>query len=477
MLAAESISNEKGLTHYWNEACQENSSLLWLPTKTALQDLDTTCSKESLSAMGGKSWYSMKSHLAPQKSSHKICLQSFTSFRAGFAGLETTKKSSKNPYRKPAKVSRKKSRKVRLYPAPEQKLSFNLWFEASRWTYNKAKEICDKCRESKLAAPNLITLRKQVLEEVPERLSGVPFLVKAGGVVDYMNARSNAASKYKQTGEIQEVHFRSRKNPEQSCWIKPESVTKDGVYPRLIGKQKQSEYYKPVGECVLKRHNGRYTVFVIIENTPACETQASGEIVSIDPGIRTFLTWYSGEGCGKIGENDFTKLFRLCMQMDALISRRSKSRNHRQRRGMKRAIGRLRNRITELVNELHQKAALFFARNFDVILLPAFETKGMAQRGMRKINSKTARMMLTFSHYKFKRFLKHKAREHGKIVVEVNEAYTSQTVSWTGEVKDIGGARNISSGRGAARVVVDRDYNGARGIMLRALRASSMKAI
>ncbi|NEO22000.1 zinc ribbon domain-containing protein, partial [Moorena sp. SIO4A5] len=75
--------------------------------------------------------------------------------------------------------------------------------------------------------------------------------------------------------------------------------------------------------------------------------------------------------------------------------------------------------------------------------------------------------MLTFAHYRFKEFLKHKAQETGKTVVDVCEAYTSKTVSWTGELVNIGGSRIIKSLVDGRRM--DRDINGARGIFLRAL--------
>lgn len=75
--------------------------------------------------------------------------------------------------------------------------------------------------------------------------------------------------------------------------------------------------------------------------------------------------------------------------------------------------------------------------------------------------------MLTLSHYKFKQFLKHKAFENGKVVLDVNEAYTSKTVSWTGEIiPKLGGAKVIKSSDGR---MMPRDWNGARGIFLRAL--------
>ncbi|WP_293109217.1 zinc ribbon domain-containing protein [Moorena sp. SIO3I6] len=70
----------------------------------------------------------------------------------------------------------------------------------------------------------------------------------------------------------------------------------------------------------------------------------------------------------------------------------------------------------------------------------------MSKKGNRKIRSKTVRNMLTFAHYRFKEFLKHKAQETGKTVVDVCEAYTSKTVSWTGELVNIGGSRIIRVG-------------------------------
>jgi putative transposase len=76
--------------------------------------------------------------------------------------------------------------------------------------------------------------------------------------------------------------------------------------------------------------------------------------------------------------------------------------------------------------------------------------------------------MLTLSHYKFKQFIKHKAEEYDKIVIDLNEAYTSKTVSWTGEIiNNLGGSTIINS-----RIddkIINRDLNRAGGIYLRAL--------
>ena len=61
--------------------------------------------------------------------------------------------------------------------------------------------------------------------------------------------------------------------------------------------------------------------------------------------------------------------------------------------------------------------------------------------------------------------LENAAKLVGKTVLRVNEAYTSKTASWTGEIVKIGSAKQITS----QGITLDRDVNGARGIFLRAL--------
>ena len=101
---------------------------------------------------------------------------------------------------------------------------------------------------------------------------------------------------------------------------------------------------------------------------------------------------------------------------------------------------------------------------------PRIREPSLAQKILSsQIKSKflVPKMMMTFAHYRFKNCLKHKAYETGKLVLDVNEAYTSKTCSWTGEVKNNLGGAKVMVGRDGQRM--DRDINGARGIFLRAL--------
>ena len=125
-------------------------------------------------------------------------------------------------------------------------------------------------------------------------------------------------------------------------------------------------------------------------------------------------------------------------------------------------------RQVSFMRSVYPEVAKFLTDNFDVILLPTFEVSEMVVKNSGKIRSKSVRQMLNWSHYRFKEFLKHKAFETGKRVIDCCEAYTSKTVSWTGElVQNLGGKKVIKSQ--FENKAMDRDLNGARGIFLRAL--------
>ena len=225
-----------------------------------------------------------------------------------------------------------------------------------------------------------------------------------------------------------------------------------------------------VRDSRLIKENGRYYVCIPHTNAPiAINADNQGQrVVALDPGVRTFISFFSEDSCGKIGDGDFTQVFKLCLSIDKMISILSKTKDVLKRFRLKSAIGRAKWKIHDLIDELHFKTAMFFVQNFDVILLPTFEVSQMVRRDRRKIRSKTVRSMLSLAHYKFKLRIKQKAKEFGKIVLDVNEAFTSKTVSWTGEiVEKLGVRKNIKSKLNG--LVMDRDINGARGIMLRAM--------
>ena len=307
-----------------------------------------------------------------------------------------------------------------------------------------------------------------MLLNMPDWVKEVPYQIKAIAIKDACTAVKQCKKRYQQTQQFHEAKYRSRHDPKQTVFIPKSAMSKHGVYYTLLGKLKSYENIpQPKGDCRLTLENGRWFINVPIAMDVRAENQS--RIVAVDPGVRSFITFFSPKSCGKLGAGDFSRIQRLCHHLDDLISRMSKA-VRQQRYKMKKAAKRMRWKIKDLIDELHHKATLFLVENFDVILIPKFETSEMSKKAQRKIRAKSVRSMLTFAHFRFQEFLKFKASEYGKQVVNVNEAYTSKTCSWNGIIKEIGGAKYIKD----ENIVVDRDYNGARGIFLRALRDSAI---
>ena len=259
--------------------------------------------------------------------------------------------------------------------------------------------------------------------------------------------------------------FRSRKSPSQSCYIPKSAISDAGVYPKISGKGllfKEKLPEEIMDSRLVYQYNQWFLSVPSKCTHRVAENQGHG-IVALDPGVRTFQTFYSETSAGHLGKSDIGRINRLCYYLDDLISRTSKVSTGR-KKSMKLAQSRIRLKIKNLVKELHHKAAYFLVNNFDVILLPTFETQNMSKK-TSNLRSKSVRQLLTWSHYKFKMFLKNKALEFGKTVIDVCEAFTSKTESWSGKLRNVGGSKVIGSGE----IKLDRDLNGARNIFIRSL--------
>jgi putative transposase len=96
-----------------------------------------------------------------------------------------------------------------------------------------------------------------------------------------------------------------------------------------------------------------------------------------------------------------------------------------------------------------------------------FKTQRMVFRSRRKINSKIAKNMLIWSHYRFKTRLMNKAREYPNCRVIISgEEYTSQTCSECGYLhRKIGGSKKFKCP--GCNQESDKDFNAARNILLK----------
>lgn len=510
-----STSNEKVCKPFWNEFSPEWSQRLWSCIETGLQELDATSWTSSSQGLARNSWFTVKmmsslmtspttslttsSRLLPTSSPHitDIVLQKIANDEN--KKLETEKKRKEEKRLKmteeegtvkkkkaPATKSYEKSlraRRIRIHPTKEQREILKRWFGAVRFCYNL---LVAANRNVGKGGVNLASLRKTVKDAHEEHvwLNDVPGEVKDVAVRDMDKARKAhfaklAKKKQKDPGARHDAvfKFRSKKDRQESFEVRGRDMTRErGSFAFIhLSKIKGSETIpSEVDTAVrfMRNRLGHYYLIVPVQVTKRDENQTprtAESIVSLDPGVRTFQTTYDVSGLTtEWGKGDMSHIFLLCRRADKIQGSLHEKKGTK-RRGAKRMWLRMLEKIKHKVKEIHCKLAVWLCENYKVILIPKFESSRMVKRAERKINTMTARNMLTWSHYRFRELLKTKAELYPWVkVIECDEPYTSKTCGCCGELNNkLGGAKIFKCNR--CDYVADRDINGARNILLRYL--------
>ena len=220
----------------------------------------------------------------------------------------------------------------------------------------------------------------------------------------------------------------------------------DGSFP--IIRNKAGHYYL----CIVQKYI----------NKPKLDI-SKDSIVALDPGVRTFMTYYSQMECGTLGDKFNLKIRKVNKRIDKLEGL-NKENNAKKRYNLKRRCLILRSKITNMVNDLHWQSASFLTRKYNVVILPIFKSKQMA---MQNLNKKVNREMFNLSHFKFKERIKYKAKLNNCQVLDCCESYTSKTCTQCGELNNVGSKKIYNCSK--CKVEIDRDINGARNIFIRSL--------
>lgn len=494
-----SISRGRDFYPFWNRARKDLYERLWLPLRTDCVVSDSIYSLGSSKDTVSASWFSNKTISLPRRSWQRTCSRSFKcSVVDGTEGdgmevegeeaLGTPEKNRDERGRDGKELIR--MRKIRILPKKYQKRMLNEWRHAARYSYNKAVFLMNETASfNKLYLRDLIT-PAEVNRDKPHLLK-TPKDVRAAAVFEAAkNAKACFTNRARGHITAFELAFKSRKKEDSSGWCL--GIAKTAIKSR--GKRTLIIYgdYCPwefetlgaIGEitkdCQLQFDGTSYYLLVPYEKphpakvgreTKSLINETKEAVIALDPGVRTFVTAYSPSEAYKLGDGCSKRLFSLGITLDRLLAyeKRIPKEYRRKRRAVRLRVIKTRKKIAHLRDEMHYKVAEFLTRKATVILLPSFRTSEMVQRFGRRIGSKSVRQMSFLSHFKFKQRLIAKAAGRGVRVLIVSEHYTSKTCGRCGEVKEnLEGARTFRCGSCAASI--DRDCNGARNILLRAMR-------
>jgi putative transposase len=490
VLEVESISTEKKLKPWWNSSSMEISKNLSSVSKTDLQDLDMSPLNKYATGLTAPSWFSSKMKDMTQK---KSLLETYLpSLQFSFQDTmdsdlekrsEEEKKTKKPRLKKngePVKTKNpaQKCMKIKLLPSKEEKEKLNQWMGASRWTYNQ----CLDAIKTKGIKKNQKELRGYCINKDSEIVkknqwcNDIPYDIRDEGMCDLLKAYKTCFSSKKKF----DIQFKSKKDGRDSIVIRSKHYKrKKGPYS-MISKMKSTEPLPLAMEYdsrLTKDHLNQYWLCVPIrfplKSLDNQETlNRKDRIAAIDPGVRTFATIYDTNGSTlEVGKNDIGRIYRLGCVVDKLQSEWSqKETKHKKRYRLKRAAKQIRKKIKNLVKDVHCKLIKYLCLNYEVILLPKFDTKGMISKSKRKISSKTARAIITWSHFTFRERLLNKVKEYPLCKVKlVTEEYTSQTCGSCGKLNDkLGSKKDFECP--FCDYKADRDLNAARNILIKSLQ-------
>lgn len=378
---------------------------------------------------------------------------------------------------KVAKIPAGKCRKVRIYPSSDQIKPLKGWFGTARWTYNKCLDAIENesvKRDKKILRAKF--LNKDAFTEDFKWVLETPCTVRDGAIIDLLNAYNSTFARGDHNFKMK---FRSKKDKSQSIQLVAQNLNlKRGMFGFI--KDAIPPHERPtkfIYDCrLIMTRLGQFYLCIPIALENRQENKLSADrVVALDPGVRTFQTCFDDSGLMiEVGAGDIGRINKLCLHYDDLQSRCTQV-NHKRRYRMRKAGLRIQQKIRNLVDEVHKKLVKWLLDNYSVILLPQFETSRMIKHVNRKISNKTARSMMTWSHFRFRQRLLFKVKEYPlHRVVIVTEEYTSKTCGRCGcQHQKLGSNKTFECP--SCRFKIDRDVNGARNILIKYLTENKKK--
>lgn len=190
--------------------------------------------------------------------------------------------------------------------------------------------------------------------------------------------------------------------------------------------------------------------------------------VALDPGFKTFQTFYSNETCGKY-QQDEHRMKRICDMLD--YYKWTLNTKWHASKYVKYKTDKLYRKQLHLVEEMHSRIINDITSKYNWIFLPTFETQDMLEgRGYTKGKRDVKRHAYQLCHFKFKERLKHRCQQmkNSKVLI-VSEAWTTKTCSGCGWIWSDMTTKDRMFTCKSCKLEIDRDINGARNIMIRTL--------
>lgn len=361
-----------------------------------------------------------------------------------------------------------KCHKITILPSTEQKTILLNWFEAYRKMYNYAiyiiKELIAEKHKKRYDFKYIRTYKcTETKNELMKRFKINSHILDGAiklACTSYKSATTNYLHK-----NIGNFRIRPIKQSKKTKILDIEQCYffNKGFCKRILGEMKTTTdfNFNNVNHDSKLHYNSitnRFTLLVPFTKETIDNT--NNNFMSIDPGLKTFLTGLSSDKISNIGTNLIKTIKTNLNKIDNL----NKINNKKTRKRV--------NKLTEnsynLITDLHWKSINYIIKTTKVkhIFLGNWSTKSISSvKGNLLPIYKRIANKLRF--HEFKQKLQYKCNEYNINLIMVDESYTSKVCSFCKATSEIGLDRKLTCNCGFK---LDRDINGCINILLKGIQ-------
>lgn len=467
-----STLNDLDLELFYDWLCQEVLKKLLYQARTVSVDLDMNSLNGYVNKILQNSWFSNRI------SSTNVNNLSTTNFSEGNDSFRGSCPLSKFTLVSGMDLEDTvlRTMKIKLQLTSNQKRLLQRWNSHARYTYNATvwRLNTDIDKQSKYNLRNSIVPAE--VNQMTHWILETPKEIRARAVFEAFTRWKTGVTQVKnKTIKFFSLKYKDKKYQDANGWsidVPKEAIKRIDSRSLYIYKQKTTKEVFKLREdlqidiqhdCKICFDGDAY--YLIVPYTkPKIRKDLDNGVISLDPGVRTFLTGIDHANTIELGINSATTIFKKMKYLDKLMSKCSKKIDKREKKKLKKQIKKMRIKIKNLQEELHKKTSSWLCKNYSNIVIPKFGSKNMIKKVDRKIQTKTVRSMSILAHGKFLERLHHKAEEYGTNVVVIDEKYTSKTCSCCGNVKTKRFSSKVYQCE-KCLLKIDRDRNGAINIL------------
>src|SRR5437868_4159034 len=254
-------------------------------------------------------------------------------------------------------------------------------------------------------------------------------------------------------------------------------------------------------KVLFNKNKTKYIMLVPSTSKIIPKKEAKNKIISLDVGLRTFLTGISERRIENIGisekmientkilpNNDeknmkqsFVKCYNRVDKLRYQIDKKQELINNKKYtqkdyvkiikniKNMRKKEKRINKKLSNKVDDFDWKTCKYLVENYDTILIGNMSTKSITKNNKEDNNNELSklnkRLAYSLKFYQFKERLAFKCQEYRRHFKIIDEAHTSKTCSSCGFYKsDLGSNKTFNCDK--CKMIMDRDINGARNIYL-----------